>query len=192
MDFEAHESDGLLTVAGRLRDRRPWARGPLQVGELHDITLRITVERAGLVIVAAAVEMTTFPHTECPAIAPAFQGLVGLSVARGYTRAVQERFAGAAGCTHIDQLARAMGPVVIQAVTSVRARDRDWEALDSAPADRPSTFPVNTCHVWAEGGPAEQKLAAGWRPGVDGYPAPPLEHYVALPRRRTPASSDEG
>jgi hypothetical protein len=37
----------------------------------------------------------------------------------------------------------------------------------------------NSCHVWAEGGVAEQKLAAGWRPGRGTYPAPPLEDILA-------------
>ena len=75
-----------------------------------------------LTITEAVAEMHTFPHTECPGIAPAFAGLVGLSVARGYTREVQARFGGPQGCTHLEQLARSLGPVVVQAVTSRRAR----------------------------------------------------------------------
>jgi Protein of unknown function (DUF2889) len=188
MEFDAVDDDGLLTVTGRLRDRRPWATGTEQVDELHDITLRITVDRASLAIVAARVQMDRFPHAECPAIAPAFQGLVGLNVSRGYTRAVQERFGGAAGCTHVDQLARSIGPVVIQAVTSLRSRDRDWgetEPGSEAPAPVSSAFPRNTCHVWRDDGPGERKLAAGWRPGIDGYPAPPLEQYLPTPRSRS-------
>jgi hypothetical protein len=186
MEFEATTSEGAVTVVGRLRDRRPWATGADQIDELHDITLSITVDVATLTIQAAEVEMDRYPHTECPLVIPAFQGLVGLSVTRGYVRAVQERFAGPAGCTHVDQLARAMGPVVVQAVTSMRSRDRDWNAFDQAPRERPTTFPRNSCHVWREGGPAEQKLAAGWRPGVDGYPAPPVAHYLPTPERRDP------
>jgi hypothetical protein len=184
MEFEATTSDGALTVAGRLRDRRSWAAGPDEVGEMHDMTLTIAVDLPSLTITAAEVDMARFPHAECPLILPAFEGLVGLRVARGYVRAVQERFAGAAGCTHLDQLARAMGPVVIQAVTSLRSRDRNWGARDDAHSEGGAPFPRNTCHVWRDGGPAERKLAAGWRPGTDGYPAPPVEHYLSPPRRR--------
>ncbi len=136
--------------------------------------LWIAVELASMTIVEAEAVMERFPHVECPAIAPAFAGLVGLSVSRGYVRAVQERFSGPSGCTHLEQLARAMGPVVIQAATSLRARERDWTMLDVSPAARPSLFPRNTCHIWAEDGVAEQKLAAGWRPGAESYPAPSL------------------
>jgi len=127
------------------------------------------------VIDEAHATMVRYPHAECPSITEVFDGLVGMNIGRGYTRAVQERFGGAAGCAHLEQLARTIGPVVVQGMTSVRARARDWSRLDDVPAERPRLFPSNTCHVFADGGPAEQKLAAGWRPGVGGYPAPPVE-----------------
>ncbi len=33
---------------------------------------------------------------------------------------------------------------------------------------------TNTCHLWAEGGIGQQKVAAGWRPAKETYPAPAL------------------
>lgn len=183
IEFEAYEEDGALAVTGRLRDERPWAgEREDQVEHLHDMRLEVTVRTDDLVVTEARAVMDRFPHAECPDITEKFGELVGLRVGRGYTRAVQERFSGALGCTHLDQLARIMGPVVIQAVTSTRARRRDWGHLEAAPQERPALFPRNTCHVWVDGGPAEQKLAAGWRPGVSGYPAPPVE--VVLRRTR--------
>ena len=65
--------------------------------------------------------MGTFPHAECPSIEGVFGDLVGLSVSRGYTNAVQTRFGRERGCSHIEFLARALGPVVIQAITSSAA-----------------------------------------------------------------------
>ena len=83
------------------------------------------------------------------------------------------------GCTHLEQMARTVGPVVIQALTSIRARDRDWRHLDAAPSARPALFPRNTCHIWSDGGVAEQKLAAGWRPGEkSAYPAPAVAVFL--------------
>lgn len=178
IEFEAFDHGETIVVSGRLRDRRPWADGVDQVALLHDMELHVTVRVADLTIVQARAEMHRFPHTECPAITGAFEGLVGLSVARGYGREVQRRFAGPAGCTHLDQLARALGPMVIQVATSRRARRRDWVALATPPPGRPAGFPRDSCHVWAEGGVAEQKLAAGWRPGDGGYPAPPLAEVL--------------
>jgi hypothetical protein len=42
----------------------------------------------------------------------------------------------------------------------------------------------NSCHIWAEGGIGEQKLDAGWRPGLTGYPAPTLEQWLDDPTAR--------
>ncbi|MHB8680983.1 MAG: DUF2889 domain-containing protein [Acidimicrobiales bacterium] len=181
IDFEAFEDGDSVTVTGRLRDERPWAEGTDMVQHLHDLRLEITVGKADLTITDARAVMDRFPHAECTEITPKFEELKGLRVGQGYTRAVQERFGGVLGCTHLDQLARTIGPVVVQAVTSARAKSRDWASLDAAPDARPTLFPRNTCHVWAEGGAAEQKLAAGWRPGVGGYPSPPVA--VILSRR---------
>ena len=179
IEFEAYDDGDTVSVTGRLRDERPWAAGTDRVEHVHDMDLSITVRKDDLTITAAEAVMARFPHAECPSIAPKFGELVGLSISRGYTRAVQERYGGANGCTHLEQLARTVGPVVIQAVTSCRARDRDWQHLDAAPSARPTLFPRNTCHIWAEGGVAEQKLAAGWRPGERaGYPAPPVAVFL--------------
>jgi hypothetical protein len=182
IEFRAFDAGDHLVVDAELRDDRPWADGERDVAALHDMSLRVSVRKEDLVIDEAEAVMRRYPHTECPSITDAFGGLVGLSVGRGYTRAVQERFAGAAGCAHLEQLARTIGPVVIQGMTSIRAKARDWARLQeeaAAPeAERPRLFPLNTCHIFAEGGVAEQKLAAGWRPGIGGYPAPPVEVFV--------------
>jgi len=176
IEFEAFDEGDALTVTGRLRDERPWAADSDRVEHLHDMDLSLTVRKADLTVTQARAAMARFPHAECPSITTAFEQLVGLSISRGYTRAVQDRFGGARGCTHLEQLARTIGPVVIQAMTSTRARNRDWQHLDVAPSARPTLFPRNTCHVWVEGGVAEQKLAAGWRPGERArYPAPPVD-----------------
>jgi hypothetical protein len=179
IEFEAYDGGDSLSVTGRLRDERPWAEGSDRVEHVHDMDLALTIRKDDLTITAATATMARFPHNECPSITDAFGQLVGLNIGRGYTRAVQERFGGVKGCTHLEQLARTIGPVVIQAMTSIRARDRDWQHLDAAPSARPTLFPRNTCHIWAEGGIAEQKLAAGWRPGERaGYPAPPVEVFL--------------
>ncbi len=70
------------------------------------------VRRADMTIVDAAADMQTYPHAECTDIEPSFHDLVGLSVARGYSNAVQQRFGRQRGCSHLEFLARAIGPVV--------------------------------------------------------------------------------
>jgi len=136
--------------------------------------LRVAVRIRDMTIIEAAAEMHTFPHAECPGIVRAFDGLVGLSVARGYTRKVQERFGGPRGCTHLETLARSLGPVVVQAVTSDRARAVHAGEAEDLLTGNGSPWARDSCHIWAEGGVADQKLAAGWRPGIGPYPAASL------------------
>ncbi len=174
-------------MVGTLHDQRPWASGTLGPRDLHRMELGIVVRRADLTIVDAAADMQTYPHAECTDIEPHFGDLVGLSVARGYTGAVQQRFGRQRGCSHLEFLARAIGPVVIQGVTSSGA----WE-VERGSGEHPMReggfgFLVNTCHVWTEDGPGAQKIEAGWRPGLLGYPAP-----RAVEVRRRMADLGEG
>jgi hypothetical protein len=171
-----------FAVIGTLSDQRPWASGTFGPNELHCMELAVVVRRADLVVVDAAADMKTFPHAECTAIEPKFGELIGLSVARGYTSAVQERFGRERGCSHLEFLARALGPAVVQAVTSTAA----WQVERGEPyptREGALTFLANTCHVWIQGGEGEKKVANGWRPGMFGYPAP----TVAEIRRRIAA-----
>ncbi len=172
IEVEVFGRGDYFAVVGTLRDQRPWAGGDLGPRDLHQMELGIVVRRADMTIVDATAEMQTYPHAECTDIEPSFHDLVGLSVARGYTGAVQERFGRQRGCSHLEFLARAIGPVVIQGVTSSGA----WE-VEKGSGEHPMReggigFLVNTCHVWTEDGPGAQKIAAGWRPGLLDYPAP--------------------
>jgi len=182
IEYDAFDDGDVLTIVGRLVDSRPWVEGVQGVPRVHDMELRVVVRLDDLCITEADAVMHTFPHTECPGIAPAFAGLVGLSVARGYTRQVQSRFGGPRGCTHLEQLARSLGPVVVQAVTSRRALAVSRGEADDLLTGTGSPWARDSCHIWAEGGIADQKLAAGWRPGTGPYPSPPLEWFGSADR----------
>lgn len=181
IDYRAYLVDDDLVVVGHLRDSRPWAEDRGAVATVHDLELRVRVRTADMTITGATAEMYAYPHTECPAIESAFAGLEGLNIARGYTREVQARFGGPRGCTHLEHLARSLGPVVIQAVTSRRLQTviaGEAEDLLAASGEGGSPWARNSCHIWAEDGVAEQKLAAGWHPGVGPYPAPALVTFL--------------
>jgi len=175
IDYEAFDAGDTLLVVGTLRDMRPWAEEGGAVAVVHDMALRVNVRISDMTITEATAEMHSFPHSECPAVVQAFAGLIGLSVARGYTREVQSRFGGPRGCTHLEQLARSLGPVVVQAVTSRRALAVNRGESQDLLSGSGSPWARDSCHVWAEGGVADQKLAAGWRPGTGPYPSLPVE-----------------
>jgi Protein of unknown function (DUF2889) len=187
IEYQAFDAGDSLTIVGRLRDSRPWAvdHHAHAVERVHDMELRVTVRLGDLVITESDAVMHTFPHTECPGIVPAFRALAGLHIGRGYTRKVQEAFGGPRGCTHLEQLARSLGPVVIQAMMSKRTQSAPDSESGSPGGAVP--LPRNSCHVWAEGGVAERKIAAGWRPGSGPYPAPPVE---AIESERRPSETD--
>ncbi len=176
LDYQVFDQGQALTVVGTLRDTRPWAVGS-EVSVVHDMELQVSVRIDDLTITEAQAHMHQFPHTECPGIVAAFAGLVGISVARGYTRQVQQRFGGPKGCTHLEQLARSLGPVIVQGVTSRRAQAMSRGEVDDLLADTGSPWARDSCHIWATDGIAEQKLAAGWRPGAGAYPSPALAWF---------------
>jgi len=183
--MEVYQRGDYFAVIGTLHDERPWARGTHGPRHLHVMELGLVVRRADMTIVDAAADMETFPHAECTDIEASFHDLTGLSVMRGYTSAVQERFGRERGCSHLEFLARALGPVVVQGVTSSGAFQAENGGGEHPSREGGFAFLTNTCHVWAEEGPGPQKIAAGWRPGQLEYPAP-----TAVEVRRTMGQAD--
>jgi hypothetical protein len=187
IDLQVFERGAHLVVIGTLHDQRPWSTGDLGPRDVHRMELGIVLRRTDLVIVDAAADMQTFPHAECSSIEGSFSDLIGLSISRGYTSDVQKRFGRERGCSHLEFLARALGPVVIQALSASAAR-RFEEGDDEGKGLTLGGLQgiTNTCHLWAEGGIGEQKVAAGWRPAKgNDYPAPPLVEIRRRARRAT-------
>ncbi len=182
IDMRVFEREGHHVVIGSLHDQRPWASGRAGPRDVHHMELGIVVRCADLVIVDAEATMGHFPHPECPSITDSFSELIGVSVARGYTRAVQDRFGRERGCSHLEFLARALGPVVIQSLTAAGARRMEnGETEGDETAASGLQWLTNTCHIWAVDGIGMQKLTAQWKPGNGEYPAPSL---VEIRRRR--------
>ncbi|MCU0278187.1 MAG: DUF2889 domain-containing protein [Candidatus Nanopelagicales bacterium] len=171
--------DACLEVVGRLRDERPWAQRPEDLPLVHDLELRATVSTTDFTVRAVEATFHTYPHSECPAIAGAYQQLVGVQVGRGWTTAMRERLGGPKGCTHLRELARAMAPVLVQAAFSARVHENPTRDGDQERLRMVLPFLSGTCHVWAPGGPGEQKLDAGWVPGTTTYPVPPVADFAA-------------
>ena len=181
----------MVEVVGRLRDERPWADHPLDLPLVHDLELALTVGLADFTVRAARVGFHTYPHAECVDIGAAHQALVGVPVGRGWNAAIRERLGGPAGCTHLREIARQMGPVMMQAAFSARVRARRESgaaAVDDPQARALLPLIADTCHVWESGGVAEQKLARGWRPGTMRTPIPALAHLPAP--EETPTAKD--
>ena len=186
--IESFDSDESFVVSATLQDERPWANGDGLVSDVHRMTLSMTIDRAALVVTDVSATMDRTPHVECTAIEPAFRSLIGVSVTRGFNKEVSERVGRQRGCTHLDFLAKAIGPAVIQTMASASSRRAGLAGIGRTVSQDTGGWLRNTCHLWAEGGIGLTKIAEGWRPGVDGYPARSL---VEMRGRRTSVVGDE-
>ena len=186
--IESFDSDESFVVSASLQDERPWANDDGLVSDVHRMTLSMTIDRAALVVTDVSATMDRTPHVECTAIEPAFRSLIGVSVTRGFNKEVSERVGRQRGCTHLDFLAKAIGPAVIQTMASASSRRAGLAGIGRTVSQDTGGWLRNTCHLWAEGGIGLTKIAEGWRPGVDGYPARSL---VEMRSRRTSVVGDE-
>lgn len=152
--------DDVLEVHGRLVDERPQGAGVGWFGAvngsvIHDMRVALRVRHPDLVVVGVTAEMVSHPYSLCPDAVEPLQQLVGLSVARGFMRAVNERFGRQLGCAHLTALVQAMAPVVRQAIGPA------FREYEEVPRSGSETWFVNTCQAWKEGGLLHQRLAAG-------------------------------
>lgn len=165
------KSDDVVMIRGAVRDQKPpglyLAEDPRPL-TIHHMQIEIDVAFPSMEIVRAEVALVTHPNEECPQIEAHYQGLVGLSIARGFTHKVRELFGGPRGCTHTTALLQAMAPVAIQCVWSMRASDArrsgsEGLPVEASPEQRRAAWQMNlnTCHVWAEDSDNVARLEAG-------------------------------
>ncbi len=141
--------DGLWDIEGHLTDAKTYSfpnsdRGIIEAGEpVHEMVVRLTVDDS-LTIQAVEVSTEHAPFSICGTIAPHFQGLLGISMEKGYKRAVQSRFGGVHGCTHIVELLGRMATAAWQTIVPLRARTSGTQGPPSL---------IDTCHALAADGP---------------------------------------
>ncbi|MDI2126328.1 DUF2889 domain-containing protein [Yinghuangia seranimata] len=181
LTFDAFEEGDDLLVTAFLRDERPWQTDARAV--LHHMQLDVRVRKADLTITEATAGMHSFPHAECPLIAPKFGELVGMRVGSGFNTKLQAAFRGVSGCSQLFELSRALGSAVFQSVMSCNARARLKAVPEpqNPPVPPPAALvdrmvaPIRgTCHIWDEGGVAESKIRAGVDLNHGPYPIPAL------------------
>jgi hypothetical protein len=161
-------ADGLWDVEGHLTDERTYAHRGLtgaekQPGEfIHDLSIRLTLDDS-LTVRAVAVAADATPFPLCPAIAPAYQKLVGLAIVSGWTAAVKERLGGVQGCTHLVELLGPVATTAFQTIAPIRqqAEIREREAMRDQGVEPPPRRPpplLNSCHSFAADGPLVRTL----------------------------------
>ena len=153
--------DGLFEVEGHLVDTKDFdfklAAGIRPKGEpIHEMWLRITVDR-NLVIVEAEAATDAMPYAgECATITPDYRKLVGLAIRPGYTQKVKELFGGTRGCTHITELAGSLATAAFQTLAGQRVQ---------APDKKP--FQLDKCHALATSSAAVGRYYPKWYTGTE-------------------------
>jgi Protein of unknown function (DUF2889) len=156
-----------LVLRGAVRDQKPAGLYVPEDNEpltMHHMIVDLFIEVPSLVIQSVDVKLATHPHGECPQIEENYQGLVGLSIARGFLNQVRQLFGGPRGCTHTTALLGAMAPVAIQSMWSYRMQDREGDGTPfGSPEQREQSLVanLNTCHVWAEDSPLVGRIRDG-------------------------------
>lgn len=168
------EGPGRLRLRGGVLDEKPPGLyfpeddEPLPV---HDMVVDLLLDLPHLVITDVDVVMEVTPHLQCTRIEERYDQLVGLSITRGFGRGVTTRFGGVNGCTHIGALLRAMAPVAVQAMWSVRMLDPGSSPVEPVGDDEVSRresmrFNLNSCHVWDEHSDLGQTALRGESIGI--------------------------
>lgn len=165
IDIQAYaREDGLWDLDARITDIKEkdtlLASGLRPAGQpLHDLWLRITVDRQ-LNIVAAEADSASVPYPGfCDTIAPAYQALVGLNLLKSFRHELKQRLHGIAGCTHITELAQVLPTAAVQAF----ANDV-WPTHDGANVDVPHNkpFQLDKCHALRTDGGAVARFYPRW------------------------------
>ena len=169
--------DGLWEVDARLTDvktRDAHLAGNLRPAgvPIHDMLLRLLVNRELDIVAAGAASMQVPYPGECDAHGDAYARLAGLNLLRGFRQALRERVGGVLGCTHITELAQVLPTAVVQALAGEVIDTRG----DGDGAERP--FQIDRCHALRSDGAAVRTHYPRWyRPAAE-----PVVPAAAEPR----------
>jgi hypothetical protein len=121
---------------------------------LHDMEITVTLDRRLEVLaVQAATHAAPFMGI-CDSFSEVYQSLVGLNLMQGFRAAVRERVGGAAGCTHVTELAAILPTAAIQAFS------HDMDRPDRASGGKPAQ--LDRCRALRTDGPVVAKHYPRW------------------------------
>lgn len=173
-------TDGLYDIEAHLTDTKTYGfpnedRGFIAAGEpVHGMWMRMTVDD-DLTIISCEANTEFGPYAICPAAAPNFARLAGLSIRRGFLKAAAERVGGSQGCTHLRELLQQLATVAVQTLYAKRSK------RDEKRPEKPSL--LKTCLAYATDSPV---VARRW-PHLFTGPKPQLANSPS--ERGSPGSA---
>jgi hypothetical protein len=123
---------------------------------VHDLKLRVTIDRDMQVVDAEAVSDAVPYPGFCDTIAPAYKKLIGLSLLKHFRLHLKDRLSGVLGCTHLTELAQVLPTAAIQAF----ADDAMASRTEGDASVRP--YELDRCHALRLDGPAVEQYYPRW------------------------------
>jgi hypothetical protein len=140
-------SDGLWDIEAHLLDAKNHdyrlKTGVRRAGQpIHDMWVRLTVDRAFVILDATASQDAVPYPGGCEKIAPAYRKLIGLNLVRGFRQNVHHLFGSVRGCTHLTELLGGMPTAAIQTFAGEMQEERE---------DGSKPFQLDQCHALETG-----------------------------------------
>jgi hypothetical protein len=157
---------GKAVIEGKLVDHRLMENYLLTgekilAGDIHNMIVRLLIDTTSLMIEDVEVELVKVPRPECTELYNSLSVIKGLRISKGFTQKIKSLLGGIKSCSHLRELAEAMGPAIIQGVFSIRASNAaGLRALINDPHMKKafSDSIANSCYVWREDGPEFKKV----------------------------------
>ncbi len=137
--------DGLYDIEAHLIDTKPTSvfhpkyGNPKPAGTpLHEMKIRVSIDSKLLIHKAEAVTIAA-PFGSCEVPPLDFSQLRGISLQKGWKKAVEERMGGTRGCTHLRELLASVATMAFQTIAS---SDEFIELMDGGEA---KLFFVDSC-----------------------------------------------
>jgi DUF2889 family protein len=157
--FEGYfREDGLWDIEAHLVDTKPMdmplSSGIRKAGEaVHEMWIRLTIDRKMNVIDAMAVT-DAMPYTGlCDRITPDYAKLKGLNLMQGFRHAIKQLYGDIKGCTHLNEILGQMPSAAIQSFASRRRDNID---------DGRQPFQLDRCHALATDSEAVMRYYPKW------------------------------
>jgi len=176
--MEAFErDDGLWDIEACLTDEKPrdvkLATGVRPRGlPIHELWLRITIDRTFAIVGAEAASDWAPYGRLCSASNPAYRALIGLNLVQNFRRESSRLLAGTTGCTHLTELCAVLPTAAIQAfageVWNTEKGAAPGESSDNAAANNQTStsdkppFQLGRCNALRFDGEAVRQHYPRW------------------------------